>query len=95
MSRRALVQAKREQILELARIHVAVSLRLFGSGARGEAGAGDVDFVVEMEPGRSLMDLGGLQSALDTLLGCAVDAVTAKGLRERIRAQVLKEAVPA
>jgi predicted nucleotidyltransferase len=95
MSKRTLVQSKREQILELARKHGAVSLKLFGSIARGEeTSSSDVDFVVEMEPGRSLLDLGGLQSDLEKLLGCAVDVVTVKGLRERLRARVLEEAVP-
>ena len=42
----------------------------------------------------ALFDLGGLQSDLERLLGGAVDVVTAKGLRERIRTRVLAEAVP-
>jgi len=95
MSKQTLVRSKREQILKLARKHGAVSLKLFGSIARGEeTDASDLDFVVELEPGRSLLDLGGLQSDLERLLGCAVDVVTVKGLRERIRARVLEEAVP-
>lgn len=47
-----------------------------------------------MEPGRSLLDLGGLLVELEALLGCPVDVVTEKGLKDRIRAQVLEEAVP-
>lgn len=95
MSKRQLVQSKREQILSLARKHGAVAVKLFGSAARGEeAESSDVDFVVELEPGRSLLDLGGLQSDLERLLGCAVDVVTVRGLRERIRGRVLSEAVP-
>jgi len=46
-----------------------------------------------MEEGRSLLDLGGLLMDLQDLLGCSVDVVTEEGLRERIRARVLKEAV--
>jgi hypothetical protein len=95
MSKRSLVQSKREQILELARNHGAVSMRLFGSIARGEeTDSSDLDFVVELEPGRTLLDLGGLQSGLERLLGCAVDVVTVNGLRERMRARVLEEAAP-
>jgi uncharacterized protein len=95
MTRQTLVRSKREQILNIARKHGAVSVKLFGSAARGdEADSSDVDFVVELEPGRSLLDLGGMQSDLERLLGCAVDVVTVNGLRERIRARVLEEAVP-
>ena len=54
----------------------------------------DVDFLVDMEPGRSLLDLGGLWSDLNDLLGMRVDVVTEKGLRKRIRERVLKGAIP-
>jgi predicted nucleotidyltransferase len=95
MSKQEIVRTKREQILGIARKHGAVSMRLFGSAARGDEVEGsDLDFVVEMEPGRSLLDLGGLQVDLERLLGCPVDVVTVKGLRERIRARVMEEAVP-
>jgi len=53
-----------------------------------------IDFLVEMEPGRSLFDLGGMQSDLETALGRPVDVVTVKGLKTRIRARVLQEAIP-
>lgn len=90
-----LLKAKRAEILRIAAQHGARNVRVFGSVARGEAGAGsDVDFLVEMEPGRSLLDIGGLLMDLQDLLGCNVDVVTEKGLRERIRARVLHEAVP-
>ncbi len=62
---------------------------------RGEADErSDVDFLVEMEPGRSLLDFGGLQYELEALLGCRVDVVTKRGLKTRIRERVLREAVP-
>lgn len=70
-------------------------MRVFGSLARGEAdAASDIDFLVELEPGRSLFDLGGLQVELEALLGGRVDVVTERGLKTRIRERVLKEAVP-
>lgn len=95
MNKQELVKSMRDQILSIARKHGAVSVKLFGSIARGDTvESSDVDFVVELEPGRSLLDLGGLQSDLERLLGCAVDVVTVRGLRERIRARVLAEAVP-
>ena len=95
MSKRQLVSSKREEILGIARKHGAVSVGLFGSAARGdEVSESDLDFVVELEQGRSLLDLGGLQMELERLLGCRVEVVTAKGLRERIRTRVLEEALP-
>ena len=88
------LRQKREQILDLARRHGATRVRVFGSVARGDAGPGsDLDFLVDMEPGRSLMDQGGLLMDLRELLGCKVDVVTEPGLRDRIRQRVLQEAV--
>jgi hypothetical protein len=89
-----LLQANRERILQTAAKYGAYNVRIFGSVARGEADASsDVDFLVEMEPGRSLFDLGGLLMDLQELLNCKVDIVTEKGLRQRIRERVLKEAI--
>ncbi|ALF54493.1 nucleotidyltransferase family protein [Nostoc sp. FACHB-87] len=87
--------AKREEILQIAAKYGAYNIRIFGSVARREADVNsDVDFLVEMEPGRSLFDLGGLLMELQEILGCQVDVVTEKGLRSRIRERVLSEAVP-
>jgi predicted nucleotidyltransferase len=88
------VRCQREAILRVARAHGARNVRVFGSAARGdEHENSDVDFLVEMEPGRTLFDLGGLIEALRALLGCNVDVVTDNGLRPRIRHRVLREAV--
>ncbi|MDR7515060.1 MAG: nucleotidyltransferase family protein [Armatimonadota bacterium] len=90
-----LLKEKREAILRIASQHGARNVRVFGSVARGEADEiSDIDFLVEMEPGRSLFDLGGLQYELERLLGCRVDVVTERGLKARIRERVLPEAVP-
>lgn len=95
MDQRTLLQQNRERVLETAARYGAYNVRLFGSVARGDATtASDIDFLVSMEPGRSLMDLGGLLYELRNLLGVDVDVVTEKGLRARFREQVLKEAVP-
>ena len=90
-----LVRNRRQDILQIAARHGAHNVRVFGSVARGESGPdSDIDFLVEMEPGRSLFDLGGLLVDLQTLLGADVDVVTERGLRPRIRAQVTREAIP-
>lgn len=95
MSFDELLQEKREDILRLASKLGAYNVRVFGSVARGEADdKSDIDLLVDLEPGRSLFDLGGLLMDLQELLGHNVDVVTERGLRERIRERVLKEAIP-
>ena len=94
MTAHELLKEKRGEILEIAARHGARNVRLFGSAARGEAdAASDLDFLVEMEPGRSLLDMGGLLMDLRELLGCEVDVITERGLKARIRERVLREAV--
>jgi len=90
-----LLKAKREEILHVCAKYGAHNVRVFGSVARGEADElSDIDFLIELEPGRSLFDLGGLQYDLEQLLGCRVDVVTECGLKPRIRERVLREALP-
>jgi len=90
-----LVTRHKNEILKIAARHGAHGVRVFGSVARGDADAeSDVDFLVSLEPGRNLLDLGGLLMELQQLLGCRVDVITERGLRERIRERVLQEAVP-
>lgn len=90
-----IVEERREEILRIASGYGASDVRVFGSVARGEAGShSDIDFLVELESGRSLFDLGGLQMELQALLGRRVDVVTARGLKARTRERVLREAMP-
>lgn len=90
-----LLLKKRDLIYRLAKKHGAYNVRIFGSVARREAVEdSDIDFLVDLEPGRSLLDLGGLLMDLGELLQCKVDVVTEKGLRKRIRGNVLREAKP-
>lgn len=89
------LKEKREEILRIARRHGADNVRVFGSVARGEADLeSDIDILVDMEPGRSLLDLGGLWSDLNSLLGTKVDVFTENSLKSRVRERALKEAVP-
>jgi hypothetical protein len=84
----------RQAIIEMANRYGAKNVRVFGSMARGDADdESDIDFVVDMEPGRSLFDLGGLQFELEELLARKVDVVTERGLRPRIRHRVIHEAI--
>lgn len=88
------IQTKRDVIVALAAKHGARNVRVFGSVARDEAGPqSDVDILVDLDPDRSLLDLGGLLMDLEELLGRKVDVATEKGLHWYIRDKVLKEAV--
>jgi predicted nucleotidyltransferase len=90
-----LLGGRRAQVLQLAAKHGARNVRIFGSAARGEADAtSDLDFLIELEPGRNVLDLGGLLMDLQSLLGRPVDVISERGLRPSIRARVLREAVP-
>jgi hypothetical protein len=95
MKIRKLLETKRDEILKLAEKHGAHNVRVIGSVARGEARpSSDLDLLVDIELGRSLLDHAALIQDLEVLLGCKVDVASARGLRERVRAQVLEEAVP-
>ncbi|MBW2069607.1 MAG: nucleotidyltransferase family protein [Deltaproteobacteria bacterium] len=95
MDIRKLLQEKRAELLSICAKYGARRVRVFGSVIRGQADAkSDIDFLVELEPGRSLFDLGGLQYELEQFLGCPVDVVTERGLKKRIRDRVLREALP-
>jgi len=90
-----LVASKKREISELAARYGASQIRIFGSVARHTADAGsDIDFLVELEPGRTLFDLGGLSYDLEQLLGKHVDVCTVNLLRDQVRNRILAEAVP-
>ena len=94
MSIRQLLQSKRSQILQIAARHGARKVRVFGSVARGTARRGsDIDFLVEMEDGRSLLDHTALVLDLERLLKRSVDVASERGLRRLVRKDVLKDAV--
>jgi predicted nucleotidyltransferase len=88
------IEAHREEIRRIAEIHGARNVRLFGSVARGEDDASsDVDLLVDLDPGRGLLDLGGLLMDLRDLLQARVDVATPALLKARIRDRILREAV--
>jgi predicted nucleotidyltransferase len=86
------LRSRRGEILSVAHRHGASNVRVFGSVARGEEGANDVDLLVELEDGRSLLDLAELHVELEDLLACRVDV--AEQVKPRLREIVEAEAVP-
>ena len=88
------LQRRREEIMRLAATHGASNVRVFGSVARGEARpTSDVDFLVDFEPGRTVLDLSELILDLEEMLGCGVDVLE---LRRTIPGAdtIRREAVP-
>ena len=85
---------KKAEILRLAEMHGCRNVRVFGSVATGENRAdSDVDFLVDMESGRTLFDLGAFLGDLRELLGTEVDVVESRSIHPYIRDRVLAEAV--
>lgn len=87
--------ARREELLRVAHSHGAVRVRVFGSIARGTAGpASDVDFLVDLEPGRTLLDLMALMREWGALLGRRADVTTPAALHPMLADRILAEARP-
>lgn len=83
----------RPEILELASRHGARNVRVFGSIARGDDRPdSDIDFLVDVEPGRTLLDVIALEQDLHELLGRRVDVLTDGGLSPYLQRRILAEA---
>ena len=94
MSYQKIIEEKRQEILHIAAQHGAYDVRIFGSVVREDDNeTSDIDFLVKLERGRSLLDHAALVVDMEDLLGTKVDIVTETGLKERIRKRVLEEAV--
>lgn len=92
---RELLEAHREEIKGIVARHHGISLAVFGSVARGEEGPGsDIDLLVELEPGTRPFEILALGADLEDALGVKVDVGTRESLRDRLRSDVLAEAVP-
>lgn len=92
---RSEVRRHRRELRELARGHGARNLRVFGSTARGEAHAdSDVDLLVDLEPGRTLLDLVALRRGVSEILGRPADVFTIDMLRDAARDNAEHDAVP-
>jgi predicted nucleotidyltransferase len=82
----------REKIAPILRRLGVRRASVFGSLARGEGNEeSDVDLLVELEPGRSLLDLAELKVELEEVLGRRVDVITYDSLHPLLRERVLRE----
>ena len=87
-----LLRVRRSEILRIAGRHGASNVRIHGSVARGAARPeSDVDMLVDMEDGSSLLDLAALHLELEDLLGFPVEIAT--DVKPRLRERVHAEAV--
>lgn len=87
------ILSRKEEIKNIAEKYGAHNVRVFGSFVRGEAHPeSDVDFLIDLERGRSFFDRVSIQLELEEMLGCRVDVVSARGLKARVRERVLEEA---
>lgn len=94
MRTRERISSLRDDLIRAAQARGALDLRLFGSVARGDDTAhSDIDFLVSLAPGRTLLDLASLQLELERILGRPVDVITEQGLPESVRSTVLTEAI--
>lgn len=85
----------RADIRKIVTANKAANPRVFGSVLRGEDLDGsDLDILVDVLPGATLFDLGGIQYELEELLGVPVDLLTPGEISSKFRAEVLAEAVP-
>ena len=86
---------RRRQILDLAACHGVRNVRVFGSVVGGDdRPESDLDLLVDVDPGRSLLDVIGLEQDLEQLLGRKVDVLTEHGLSPYLRQRILAEAAP-
>jgi predicted nucleotidyltransferase/DNA-binding XRE family transcriptional regulator len=89
------LRRQRRALLDAAEKYGVIKLRVFGSLARGESGAeSDIDLLVDLKPGKTLVDLAGFRREAAEILDIPVDVATADMLKERIRDEVLSEALP-
>ena len=94
MNHKKILQEKRLEILNIAKYYGASNIRIFGSVARGEATINsDIDFLMDIELGKNLLDRIALIQDLEDLLGCKVDIAKPENLHESIKEKVLQEAI--
>ena len=89
-----LLKKKRDEILEIAARHGARKIRVFGSVVAGKSGPdSDIDFLVDLEPGKTLLDIVAIKQDLEDILDCPVDVVTEEAISPYIRSEIVEKAI--
>jgi len=94
MSTLETLRTRKQEIEHLASLHGARNIRVFGSVARAkDTPDSDIDFLIDMEETRSLLDLVSFQQELETMLKRPADVLTERGINPYLRERILTEAV--
>lgn len=88
------VAAYRAEAREVLGSHGVTNAEIFGSAARGDDHEGsDVDILVDLPAGTSIIDIIGIQRELEDLLGARVDLVPRSGLKDRVRSRAARDLI--
>jgi len=88
------LKQKRAEIISIAERNGGRKVRIFGSVARGDSRVdSDVDFLIELEPERSLLDIVAIKQDLEDLLQMKVDVVTESAVSPYIRRDIVRQAI--
>lgn len=87
--------AHRERVLDIAAARGASNVRVFGSAASGrDDEESDLDLLVDLPPGTSLLRIVGLRLGIEDALGVKVDLCTERELHPLLKNRILAEARP-
>jgi hypothetical protein len=87
--------ANRNRVLQIAAARGARNVRVFGSALRGlDREGSDLDLLVDLPPGTSLLRIVALQQDIEDALGVTVDLCTERELHPALKHRILAEARP-
>ncbi|AFY81524.1 nucleotidyltransferase family protein [Oscillatoria acuminata] len=90
-----IITINKQKILDISAKYGASNVRVFGSYARGDnTHTSDIDFLMDIETGKSLLNRIALKQELEDLLKISIDIAKPETLHEAIKEQVLSEAIP-
>jgi predicted nucleotidyltransferase len=88
------IEEVKEKAVPILQRHGAIRAGVFGSMVRGEMRKrSDIDILVELDSGLSLLDVIGIEQELEDALGRSVDLVEYEAIKAQIRERILAEEV--